>query len=227
MSKTSKKRSSQKKQQPANEAAEQKIEAIEAETTSENEENAPEISEQTEDNAGHDVPEKPASAQKKKKLKINTRSLKHFSLSAAFTVIFIAAVVLVNVIVAVISDRVGIAADLTGGSLYTLDETTEKYLKEQLSADVTITVLNSEQTFRQSQNTRQVSEILERMENASGHIDIKYLNLDQNPNYVSQFGGEMLDTDYIVVECEKTGRHRIITPTEYFGLDSEEEWYYY
>ena len=159
--------------------------------------------------------------------KINKRSLKHGSLSAAFTVIFIAAVVLVNVIVALISERFGIAADLTDGSLYTLDETTEKYLKERLSADVTITVLNSEQSFRQNTNSRQVSEILDRMRQTSNHIEIRYLNLDQNPNYLSQFGSETLDTDYIVVECEKTGRHRIITPTEYFGLDSDEAQYYY
>lgn len=170
-----------------------------------------------------EVPKK----KKKQKRKINTRSLKHGTLSAAFTVIFIAVVVLVNVIVSVISDRVGISADLTGGSLYTLDETTQRYLNERLNADVTITVLNSEQTFKQSQNTRQVSEILERMKTASGHIDIKYLNLDQNPNYVSRFSSETLDTDYIVVECEKTGRHRIITPTDYFGLETEEAAYYY
>lgn len=215
----SKKRSSPKKQQPANEAVEEKTTDEQLEELKDDEA----VSEQSDGKPEKPVPQK----KNKKKLKINTRSLKHGGLSAAFTVIFIAAVVLVNVIVAVISERVGIAADLTGGSLYTLDETTERYLKERLSADVTITVLNSEQTFKQSQNTRQVSEILERMENASGHIDIKYLNLDQNPNYVSQFGGETLDTDYIVVECEKTGRHRIITPTEYFGLESEEAWYYY
>lgn len=163
----------------------------------------------------------------KRHIKINKRSLKHGSLSVAFTVIFIAAVVLVNVIVTVVSDRVGISADLTGGGLYTLDETTERYLKDRLTNDVTVTVLNSEQTFKQSANTRQVSEILERMKAACGHIDIRYLNLDQNPNYVSHFGSETLDTDYIVIECEKTGRHRIITPTDYFGLSTEEAAYYY
>lgn len=178
------------------------------------------------DKAAGNAPEKKKRFSKKKR-KINTRSLKHGSLSVAFTVIFIAAVVLVNVLVTLISDRVGISADLTDGGLYTLDETTENYLKNRLDADITVTVLNSEQTFKQSQNTRQVSEILERMQARSGHINIEYLNLDQNPNYVSQFSDETLDTDYIVVECEKTGRRRVITPTDYFGLESEEAMYYY
>lgn len=204
------------------EEIERSEETSEAEAT-----DAPEGVEAPEESAPEDVPKKSKKRPKKEKRKINTRSLKHGSLSAAFTVIFIAAVVLVNVIVGVVSDRVGISADLTGGGLYTLDETTSGYLENRLDADVTVTVLNSEQTFKQSQSTRQVSEILDRMKEKSSHIDIRYLNLDQNPNYVSQFGDETLDTDYIVVECEKTGRHRIITPTDYFGLDTEQASLYY
>ncbi len=199
--------------------------------TEENEDGSDIGSDEGEKAAVEDTPTEKGKRKKEGKRRlfsrINRRSLKHGSLSVAFTVIFIAAVVLVNVIVTVVSDRVGISADLTGGGLYTLDETTQRYLKERLVNDVTVTVLNSEQTFKQSSNTRQVSEILERMQAASGHIDIRYLNLDQNPNYVSRFGSETLETDQIVVECEKTGRHRIITPADYFGLGTEEAAYYY
>lgn len=166
---------------------------------------------------------------RKKGRGFNTKQLKHGSLSAAFTAIFIAAVIVANVIAAVISDRFGAAADLTGGGLYTLDEVTEKYLKSGLDSDVSITVLNSEQAFEQNTATRQVSEILKKMEIESGNVKLEYLNLDQNPNYVSRFKGETLDTDYIVIESEKTGRHRIITPVDYFGLTSDEliSYYYY
>lgn len=159
--------------------------------------------------------------------KINVRSLKHGSLSVILTVIFVAAVVVANIIASVLSDRFGVSADLTGGSLYTLDETTKLYLENTLVSDITVTVLNSEQTFEQAQATRQVSEILKKMENASGHIRLEFLNLDQNPNYVSRFKGETLDTDYIVIESEKTGRHRVITPIDYFGLTTEEALAYY
>lgn len=164
---------------------------------------------------------------KKAARKVNVRSLKRGSLSVTFTVIFIAAVVLVNVIASVVSERFGAAADLTGGGLYTLDETTQNYLDNSLSSDVKITVLSSEQVFEQNAATRQVSEILKRMEIENSHITLDYLDLDQNPNYVSRFTGEELDTDYIVIESERTGRHRVITPTDYFGLTTEELQYYY
>lgn len=164
---------------------------------------------------------------KKAARRVNVRSLKHGSLSVTFTVIFIAAVVLVNVIASIVSERFGAAADLTGGGLYTLDETTQNYLDNSLSSDVKITVLSSEQVFEQNAATRQVSEILKRMEIENGNITLDYLDLDQNPNYVSRFTGEELDTDYIVIESERTGRHRVITPTDYFGLTTEELQYYY
>lgn len=165
----------------------------------------------------------------KKHRSVNFRSLKHGSVSAAFTAIFIAAVVLVNVIAAVVSERFGASADLTGGGLYTLDEVTQRYLKEDLNSEVTVTVLNSEKTFEQNTATRQVSEILKKMEIANSNIKLEYLSLDQDPSYVSRFTGETLDTDHIVIESPKTGRHRVITPVDYFGLTTDEllSYYYY
>lgn len=152
--------------------------------------------------------------------KPSKRSLKRGALSAAFTILFIAAVVVVNVIVWVISDRVSMSADLTAADIYTLDETTEKYLAETLSSDVEITVLNTEQAFEnQDAAYKQVSEILKKMAMQSGHISVRFLNINQNPNYTSKFKGETLAEDYIVFECEKTGRYKIISPYDYFSFN--------
>lgn len=168
------------------------------------------------------APQKPP-----RKKRFNSRAARYGALSAAFTVIFIAAVVVLNVIVTLLSERFDTAADLTGNGVYTLDEMTEDYLKNGLSQDVTITVLSSEQNFVQDQNFKQVSEILRKMSLAGPHIKVNYLDLDRNPNYVSRFKGETLDTNYIVAECESTGRHKVITPEDYFGLSTEEAMYYY
>lgn len=185
-------------------------------------EEAPEEAANNSEQTEQTLPEKTV-----RRKKINTRSLKRGTLSVVFTVVFIAAVVIVNVIVGVLSERLDTAADLTGGGLYTLDETTERFLQNRLNTNVTVTVLDSEQSFVQNRNNKQVSEILRKMSMASECVSVDYINLDQNPNYTSRFKGETLDSDYIVVECEKTGRHRIITPTDYFGLTSEEAMYYY
>lgn len=156
----------------------------------------------------------------KAKRKFNVRSFKHGSMSVVLTIVFIAAVVVVNVIVGLISERFDTTADLTDTGLYTLDETTEKYLADTLGTDITLTVLRTEKDFEeQSSAYKQINELLKKMEMTGGHIKVNYLDLDQNPNYTSQFKGETLAANYIVVECEKTGRHKILSPYEYFSFN--------
>ena len=162
-------------------------------------------------------PEKP-----RKGRKFNVRSFKRGTMSIVLTVVFIAAVVVVNVIVGLVSERFDTTADLTDSGIYSLEENTEKYLAEQLTSDVSFTVLTPETEF-ESRNTayKQINELLKKMEMSSPHISLSYLDLNQNPNYTSQFKSETLAADYIVVESAATGRHRIISPTEYFLFNEE------
>ena len=154
------------------------------------------------------------------KKKFNTRSLKRGTLSVVLTVVFVATVVVLNIIVGIVSDRVNTAADLTAGAIYSLDEKTENYLNGTLTSDVTVTVLNTEKTFEEQDSAyKQVNEILKRMEMQSSHVELNYLDIDQNPNYTSRFKGETLAANYIVIECEKTGRHKIISPYDYFTFN--------
>ncbi len=174
--------------------------------------------------------EKPEKKDKKAphpKKKINTRSLKHGTMSVILTVVFIAAVVLVNVIAGVISERVDTSADLSDAGIYSLEEDTEKYLSEQLDSDVSITVLNPEADFEaQGTHYKQINELIKRMAMTGGHVSVRYLDADQNPNYTAQFKGETLAANYIVIESEATGRHRIVTPMDYFTFDETYMQYY-
>ena len=196
------------------------------------ENNTPEENEVKETETVENAAEKSVEPEKKKKRQrekkpLNKRKLKHGALSAALTVTVIAAVVVLNVIVGMVSDRVNTSADLTTAGIYSLDEQTKKYLDNTLNRDVTITVLNSQKSFEaQDSSYKQVSEILGKMQMESSHIKVDYLNIDQNPNYTSKFKGETLSTNYIVVECEETGRHKIISPYDYFNFNQSYLQYY-
>ena len=169
-----------------------------------------------------EAPENPNRAKK-----INKRSFRHGALAAAFTAVFIAAVIVLNIIVGLLSERFDLTADLTKDSMYTLDKITEEFLLNRLDSDVSVTVLNSRQNFEGDKNYRQISEILRKMELSGGHVKVDFVSIDQNPNFISQFKDETVDTNYIVVKSEKTGRHRIVSPADYFGLSSDEAMYYY
>lgn len=167
--------------------------------------------------------EKPAAKKApKSKKKFNMRSFKHGTMSVVLTVVFIAAVVVVNIIVNILSERFNTSADLSAAGIYSLQETTENYLNEQLGGEVTFTVLANEKEFESAgTHYKQINELLKKMEIESDKVFVKYLDLNQNPNYSSQFKGESLASNYIVVESEKTGRHRILTPGDYFSVIDE------
>lgn len=149
-------------------------------------------------------------------------------MSIAFTAIFIAAVVVLNVIVGILSDRFGLKADLTATGLYTLDARTEYYLQYFLQTDISITVTSSEKHFvDEGEYYKQVNELLQKIASYSEHITLDYLVLEQNPDFAAKFSGETLAEDYVVVENKNSGRYRIISPVDYFGLDDETAMYYY
>lgn len=148
-------------------------------------------------------------------------------LSTVMTAAFIAAVVLLNVIVGIISERVNTTGDLTGEGIYTLDEKTIDYLNNSLKSDVEITVLSAKKEYEEKdQSYKQVSEVLGKMEKTSPHVELKYLDINQNPNFTSKFKGETLSADSIIIESEETGRHKILTPYDYFSFNQEYMQYY-
>ncbi len=149
---------------------------------------------------------KPAKA----KSKFNKRNFKHGTMSVILTIVFVAVVVVFNVIVGIISERFDTDVDLSSAGMYTLDEETEDYLKG-VDKEITITVLNSESNFEGLGDAyKQVNELLKKMQLANPLITIDYKPLDQNPAYAAQFTGESIADNYIVVECPSTDQHKII-----------------
>jgi len=151
----------------------------------------------------------------------NKRNFKHGTMAIIMTVIFVAALVFVNIIVGLLSERFNTTADLSASGMYTIGEETENFLKG-IDHDIRITVLNTENDFEsQGAPYKQVNEILKKMEIANPRITIDYLLLNQNPNFSAKFTGETLENNYIVIECEEFDRYRIITSDEYLTVDTD------
>lgn len=196
--------------------------AVSAETAEEKD------GEKTEEKEGEKDAEKAETAKKDVKKKRSDPRKKYKAMSAAFTAIFVAAVVVVNIIVGILTDRFGLRADLTAQKLYTLSSLTENYLDYFLNTDISITVTSSEKHFEDGgEYFKQVNELLKKISLYSDHISLGYLELEQNPDYAAKFSDEELTQACVVVENKNSGRYRVITPADYFGLDDETAMYYY
>ena len=156
------------------------------------------------------------------------KRLRHGALSVVFTVFFVAAVVLINIIFNMVLDRFDLAADLSDNSLYTIDSTTSDYLKG-IGGDISIIIAADETSFENAvlptsgqQYGKQVSEIIKSFAGANSGISYQYKDLESNPGFYSQYG-PTLQSGNIIVESGKTGRNVILTSSDYLAP----EYYYY
>lgn len=202
-----------KKDIDLNKETEEEKEVSQEEAPAEEISETSEASPTAEEAAADDKKEKPA---KEKSASGRGKRLKHGALSVVFTVIFVTAIVLINIIFNLVLARFDISADLSDNSMYSIDPTTSDYVAG-IQDNVTITVTVEETNFENAgAYYKQVSEIVKTFAASNPKMEAQYLDLDSNPAFYSKYGAT-LTTGSIIVESEKTGRNVIITPSDYLS----------
>ena len=163
------------------------------------------------------APENAPEPEKKKsgsKNPFKSKKFRHGSLSVVFTVIFIAAVVLVNVILNLVLDRFNVEADLTSGAIYTLGAETEDYIRS-VDDDVSFFVTAEKDTLNSAgEQYKQCVEFLEKMAALNSRFTVKYVNLLTDPDFSNNYV-EDLQNYQIIVQSGKTGRYRILSMNDF------------
>lgn len=143
-----------------------------------------------------------------KKGLFKSRKFKYGSAATAITIIFIALVVVVNIVVGLIIDRFPANLDLTSGNLYAIGDDSKKVLND-LKTDVKITVIGSEEQLSSaSAYYKQVAEIIDQYQKNSNKVKLKYIDLDKNPDFANQYDEELASYDVII---ESNLRHKILS----------------
>lgn len=141
--------------------------------------------------------------------KINKRNLKYGSFATVLTVLFIAAVVLLNVVTTVLFDRFPISIDLTANSIYSVSQETIDYI-EGIDALVDITVMATEDEYRAvSEYTVQCAELLARYEQYNPNINVSYKDLLSNPDFSANYVEYGLEAGDIIVELADSNHERV------------------
>jgi ABC-2 type transport system permease protein len=112
----------------------------------------------------------------------NSKQSKFGALSVAFTLIFIFVTVVVNVIAGLVVDKFSIKVDLTANKKYSLSEEAIKFVKD-LKSDVSIYVLTTEANWKSGSADNSL--IMERILASSSKLKISYIDLNQNPNFLT------------------------------------------
>ena len=132
----------------------------------------------------------------KKKL-IGTISKKHIkngSYTMVMSVIFIAVVIVINMIVSTIPSKYS-EIDISSQKLYSIGDETKKMLKD-LEKDVTIY-----QIAQSGSEDENISNLLKKYEDESKHIKVEQKDPVVNPKFVSQYTSDDLSANSLSVVC--------------------------
>ena len=174
----------------------------------------------SEDEDDDEEPEKP----RKEKKHTNVKVLKHGMMSTVLTIVFVAAVVLVNVIATIIFERYPLTIDLTKEKKFSISEKSEEYIKN-IDTDVLITVFSSEDEFSNlSDYTKQALEVIRKYKQYNDRISYRFIEIDSNPDIVSEYGVSNITQFCMMFETnptESVKRTRKVLLTDLLKINDE------
>lgn len=138
--------------------------------------------------------------EKKPKKKREHKKLRHGMMSTIYTVVFVVVIVLVNIIAGIFFEKYPIKFDLTKNNTYSISEESEEYIKS-VTEDVTIRVFGNEEEFVTNDYTKQANEVMKRYSQYNDKIKVEYIDIDSNPDVVSEYTDQEISQFSILVEA--------------------------
>lgn len=171
-------------------------------------------------NKNSKAPEAKATSKKPK-----NRKLTRGTISLLLTVLFIAAVVLVNIILSIVSGSFPLSVDVTENASYQLQSETKDYLSE-LKEPVDIYVLQKESDFESGDSTNykyrvQANKLIRAIANGSDLITLHYVDLAAEPTFTTPY----TDIDWTqshAVLVTSGELYRAVDMTDLFSFDQEQ-----
>ena len=129
--------------------------------------------------------------------KFNAKKLKHGTMATVFTCVFVALLVLVNVVTTMLFDRYPITIDLTTNKIYSVSNDTEDYVKK-VNVDVQVTIFADENTYTNySSYNKQAVELLKNYCKLNHHISYRFVDIDSHPEIVKEYTDTISQFDMI------------------------------
>lgn len=159
-----------------------------------------------------------------KQKKTRSHAFKHGWLAILITCLFIAAAIIVNVIVGVLADKFPqMNLDMTGTNMSALSENTIEFIKT-IDQDVEITVLAAEDTYKNNnQYFLQANTLLKQYPVYNDKIKVKYVDLSANPAFASSYPDDDLAAGDYIVKCGD--KYRVLTTTDLFNMTTDQTTY--
>lgn len=181
----------------------------------------------------------PRALRKPGKLKqfFSSRRAKYGSVAVIFTVVFVAAVLLLNVLVSSVSERTPLTVDLSASSYFTLSDASRSLcaasFSETQNAGIVIKFMMPEDRLKANQYYNMVVQCALQYREAFPHITVRFLDIVTRPSDVRdlrELGFDITSTS-VAVECPSKNRVKVFgiescfirqeSSSTYYGFDGE------
>lgn len=153
---------------------------------------------------------------------------KHGSLAIVFTAVFIAVIIVINILVTALTARFpSMNFDMTKEGLNTLSEEALDVAKS-VENDTTIYLIGSEDSIRGDMvytkyglKYSQVANLADRLREANSKIKVEFIDPDLNPTFISEYSDYNLTTGKVMISTEK--RNKVLTVTDLFSIQQDQQ----
>ena len=173
-------------------------------------------------------PEKgPAPGPKRVRSLLSGNKFKRGGMATALTVVFIAVVVVLNLLVSALAERFpSMNIDLTAQKMNTLSDQAME-LAKGVQQDTNIYLIGKEESYENDAiyssyglKYSQVMNLAKRLEEANQKIHVQFIDPDTNPDFISRYAGESLTTGRVLVSTEK--RYKVLSVDDMFSMSQNQ-----
>lgn len=141
----------------------------------------------------------------------SSKRFRYGTMSVAFSAVFVAVILIVNIIVSALAARFPLHVDMTSEALYTLSDATREQLSG-IDAGVEIVFFNKDDKITESY-LGYVNSLAKEYDKAFDFVTVKYIDLVSSPAAANKYkmtGADTITQNTVVVSCPETGKSRII-----------------
>lgn len=171
--------------------------------------------------------EAPKSEKNKRKNPFRSNKFKRGGMATLMSVVFIAIVVVINILVGALTDRFpSMNMDLTAEKTNTLSDQALE-IARGVEQDTAIYLIGTEDAYRKNENSYystygleldQVANLADKLQEANSKISVEFVDPDTNPTFISEYPDENLRTGCVLVRTEN--HHKVLTITDLYTTNT-------
>lgn len=153
----------------------------------------------------------------------DSKMFKYGAVAVAFSAVFIAIVLVINIIITALGEKYPLYVDMTGQNFFTISQSSKEQL-EDIGSDVEIVFFQKSDKISSNSYHGFVKQLAQEYANQFDFIEIKYIDLISQPTASNKYklsSSDVINQTTVVVSCPETGKSKIIQLDGFYTFSTD------